>query len=179
MSTERLAMRRERTAIRANSAGMPSPKMARRVGMAPSTVRLPIRRVEAASLAWPLQDCRDGRGWQPGCSRRPRQGHRRHSGPDRASVHRRIWRYITRHGRPACCDASAPVLVATGLGPAARSALLRSDLLQQATLQIEHDASRPRAAGPRRLAFGPIDCGSELCRHRVLRRERLLRAQPR
>src|ERR1700731_4544745 len=56
MPTERLAMRRVRDVIRRSSAGRPGREIARRVGVAPSTVRLTIRRFEAAGLAWPLPD---------------------------------------------------------------------------------------------------------------------------
>ena len=86
MPTERLAMRHVRDVIRLKSAGMPVREIARRVGAAPSTVRLTIRRVEAAGLSWPLSDdvtdavlesrlfARAGSG--------SRQGHRRQAEPD-------------------------------------------------------------------------------------------------
>ncbi len=45
-------MRHVRDVIRMKAAGMPSREIARRVGAAPSTVRLTIRRFEAAGLAW-------------------------------------------------------------------------------------------------------------------------------
>src|SRR6202049_1710622 len=54
MPTERLAMRHVRDVIRLKSAGMPTREIARRVGTAPSTVRLTIRRFEASGLSWPL-----------------------------------------------------------------------------------------------------------------------------
>ena len=56
MPTERLAMRRVRDVIRMKAAGLPSREIARRMGAAPSTVRLTIRRFEAAGLSWPLPD---------------------------------------------------------------------------------------------------------------------------
>src|SRR5260221_12211001 len=56
MPTERLAMRHVRDVIRLKSAGMPIREIARRMGTAPSTVRLTIRRFEAAGLSWPLYD---------------------------------------------------------------------------------------------------------------------------
>jgi transposase len=49
-------MRRVRDVIRMKAAGLPSREIARRVGAAPSTVRLAIRRFEAAGLTWPLPD---------------------------------------------------------------------------------------------------------------------------
>jgi hypothetical protein len=48
-------MRRVRDVIRMKAAGLPSREIARRVGAAPSTVRLAIRRFEAAGLTWPTQ----------------------------------------------------------------------------------------------------------------------------
>ncbi|WWP84445.1 helix-turn-helix domain-containing protein (plasmid) [Bradyrhizobium sp. 26S5] len=56
MPTERFAVRHVRDMIRLKSAGMPTREIARRVGTAPSTVRLTIRRFEAAGLTWPLPD---------------------------------------------------------------------------------------------------------------------------
>jgi transposase len=56
MPTERFAMRHVREVMRLKAAGMPSREIARRVGTAPSTVRLTIRRFEAAGLSWPLPD---------------------------------------------------------------------------------------------------------------------------
>ena len=49
-------MRHVRDVIRLKSAGMPTREIARRVGAALSTVRLTIRRFEAAGLTWPLPD---------------------------------------------------------------------------------------------------------------------------
>jgi len=49
-------MRHVRDVIRLKSAGMPTREIARRLGAAPSTVRLTIRRFEAAGLTWPLPD---------------------------------------------------------------------------------------------------------------------------
>jgi DNA-binding MarR family transcriptional regulator len=49
-------MRRVRDVIRMKAAGLPSREIARRMGAAPSTVRLTIRRFEAAGLSWPLPD---------------------------------------------------------------------------------------------------------------------------
>src|ERR1700731_1568936 len=98
MATERLAMRHVRDVIRLKSAGMPTREIARRVGTAPSTVRLTIRRFEAAGLTWPLpDDVTDavlearlfaGVGAGPGI----RRGHRRQAEPDWAAVHRELRR---------------------------------------------------------------------------------------
>src|SRR5450631_2353177 len=98
MPTERLAMRHVRDVIRLKSAGMPIREIARRMGTAPSTVRLTIRRFEAAELTWPLSDdITDAElearlfasaGAGPGT----RRGHRRQAEPDWAAVHRELRR---------------------------------------------------------------------------------------
>ncbi len=89
-------MRRVCDVIRMKAAGLPSREIARRMGAAPSTVRLIIRRFEAAGLSWPLPDeltdaalearllAKTGNG--------NRQGHRRIAEPDRATVHRELKR---------------------------------------------------------------------------------------
>jgi IS30 family transposase len=56
MPTEKLAMRHVRDVMRLKAAGMPSREIARRVGSAPSTERLTIRRFELSGLAWSLPD---------------------------------------------------------------------------------------------------------------------------
>src|SRR5229473_729908 len=98
MPTERLAMRHVRDVIRLKSAGMSTREIARRLGTAPSTVRLTIRRFEAAGLTWPLPDdvtdavlevrlfANAGAG--PGT----RRGQRRQTEPDWAAVHRELRR---------------------------------------------------------------------------------------
>jgi IS30 family transposase len=54
MPSERIAMRQVRDVMRLKSAGMASREIARRLGVAPSTVRLTLQRVEAANtgLGW-------------------------------------------------------------------------------------------------------------------------------
>ena len=91
-------MRHVRDVIRLKSAGMPTREIARRVGTAPSTVRLTIRRFEAAGLTWPLpDDVTDAvlevrlfasAGAGPGT----RRGQRRQTEPDWAAVHRELRR---------------------------------------------------------------------------------------
>jgi transposase len=91
-------MRHVRDVMRLKSAGMPIREIARRVGTAPSTVRLTIRRFEAAGLTWPLvDDITDtelearlfaSAGAGPGT----RRGHRRQAEPDWSAVHRELKR---------------------------------------------------------------------------------------
>ncbi|MGF6429944.1 transposase [Bradyrhizobium elkanii] len=96
MPTERLAMRRVRDVIRMKAAGLPSREIARRVGAAPSTVRLTIRRFEATGLAWPLPDELTDAGLEARLFAKTghgsRHGHRRVVEPDWAAVHRELKR---------------------------------------------------------------------------------------
>lgn len=110
MPMDRMPMRQVRDCVRLKNAGMSTREIARRVGVASSTVRLTLRRCEAAGIAWPLDaDLTDAvleqrlfanSGVKP--------GHRRHEEPDWAGVHREMKRkhvtvsilweeYIERH----------------------------------------------------------------------------------
>lgn len=89
-------MRHVRDVMRMKSAGMLSREIARRVGAAPSTVRLTIRRFEASGLSWPLPDdvtdavlesqlfAKAGGG--------TRRARRRQAEPDWAAVYRELRR---------------------------------------------------------------------------------------
>jgi transposase len=91
-------MRHVRDVMRLKSAGMPSREIARRVGTAASTVRLTIRRFEAAGLSWPLSDdvtdtLLEARLFaNAGAGPGTRRGHRRQAEPDWAAVHRELRR---------------------------------------------------------------------------------------
>jgi len=54
MPAERIAMRQVRDVLRLNAAGVSGNEIARRVGVAPSTVRLTLKRLAAAGFGWPL-----------------------------------------------------------------------------------------------------------------------------
>ena len=54
MPAERIAMRQVRDVLRLKAAGVSGNEIARRVGVAPSTVRLTLKRLAAAGLSWPL-----------------------------------------------------------------------------------------------------------------------------
>ena len=57
MPAERTTMRRVREVLRLKFVGgVPTREIARRIGVAPSTVRAIIRRFQAAGLSWPLPD---------------------------------------------------------------------------------------------------------------------------
>jgi len=49
-------MRQVRDIVRLKSAGVTLREIARRIGVAPSTVRLTLQRLVAAGLNWPLPD---------------------------------------------------------------------------------------------------------------------------
>src|SRR5579859_918784 len=95
MPAERVSMRQAREIIRLKfSAGLPTREIARRVGLAPSTVRETLKRWESAELSWPLPT-----GVSDGdlelalyANRRSKRGHRRHTEPDWAVVHRELKR---------------------------------------------------------------------------------------
>jgi transposase len=94
MPMGRLAMRHVRDVMRLRAAGLSIREIGRRVGAVPSTVRLTIRRYEAAGLGWPLaDDITDavleerlfaGAGTKP--------GQRRRAEPDWAAIHRELKR---------------------------------------------------------------------------------------
>ena len=54
MPAGRTTIRRVREVLRLN--GVPTREIARRIGVAPSTVRTTIKRLQAANLGWPLPD---------------------------------------------------------------------------------------------------------------------------
>jgi transposase len=94
MPMERMSMRHVRECLRLKSAGISTREIARRVGVASSTVRLTLRRCEAAGIACPLdagltdavleQLLFANAGVKP--------GHRRHAEPDWAVLHREMRR---------------------------------------------------------------------------------------
>jgi transposase len=74
--------------------GLPTREIARRIGVAPSTIRTTIRRFQAAGLIWPLPNevsdtALEARLFPEAGTK---QGHRRQSEPDWASIHRELKR---------------------------------------------------------------------------------------
>jgi transposase len=94
MPAERIAMRQVRDVLRLNAAGVPGNEIARRVGVAPSTVRLTLKRLAAAGLGWPLStELTDAAlEAQLFTAAGKKQGHRRRTEPDWAAVHRELKR---------------------------------------------------------------------------------------
>ena len=110
MPAGRVSMRHVREILRLGSAGISKHEIARRTGLAPSTVRETLKRFEATGLVWPLpDDVTDGdleaRLYKNAGTK---QGHRRQVEPDWAVIHRELKRkhvtlsilwdeYIERH----------------------------------------------------------------------------------
>src|SRR6202048_989012 len=95
MPAERVAMRQAREIIHLKfSACVPRAKIARRLGIAASTVRETLRRLESTGLNWPLpDDMTDGKlETALYTNRGTKQGHRRHAEPDWPTVHRELKR---------------------------------------------------------------------------------------
>jgi len=95
MPTERVAMRRVREMLRLTlDAGLPLSETARRMGIARSTLREMVRRVERSGLPWPLPldlsdaDLEDRLYGEAGS----KQGHRRRPEPDWAALNRELKR---------------------------------------------------------------------------------------
>ena len=110
MPAERIAMRQVRDVLRLTAAGVGSNEIARRVGVAPSTVRLTLKRLAVVGLSWPLPaELTDAAlEAQLFTAVGTKQGHRRRAEPDWAALHRELKRkhvtlqilwdeYIERH----------------------------------------------------------------------------------
>src|ERR1700704_5365859 len=110
MPAERIAMRQVRDVLRLTAAGVSANEIARRVGLASSTVRLTLKRLAVAGLGWPLPaELTDAAlEAQLFTAVGKKQGHRRRAEPDWAAVHRELKRkhvtlqilwdeYIDRH----------------------------------------------------------------------------------
>ena len=103
-------MRRVRDVLRLRTAGIGLNEIARRVGVAPSTVRLTLQRLASAGLSWPLPTAMTDGALEAAlfAAVGTKQGHRRHLEPDWAEIHRELKRkhvtlamlwdeYIERH----------------------------------------------------------------------------------
>src|SRR3954469_7860545 len=92
MPAERIAMRQVRDVLRLNAAGVSGNEIARRVGVASSTVRLTLKRLAAAGLGWPLPAELTDAALEARLftAAGKKQGHRRRAEPDWAAVHREL-----------------------------------------------------------------------------------------
>ncbi len=87
-------MRRVREVLRLGFSGISKHEIARRTGLAPSTVRETIERFEVAGLGWPLPDSVTDGELEARLYKNAgaKQGHRRHAEPDWAAIHRELRR---------------------------------------------------------------------------------------
>jgi transposase len=95
MPAERTTMRQVREVLRLKFVGgVPTREIARRIGVAPSTVRTTIRRFQAAGLSWPLPDEMTDAALEARLfpEAGTRQGHRRQTEPDWPGIHRELKR---------------------------------------------------------------------------------------
>src|ERR1700741_3428758 len=95
MPAERTTMRHVREVLRLKFVGgVPTREIARRMGVAASTVRATVKRFQAAGLSWPLPEeltdaALEARLFPDAGTK---QGHRRQVEPDWASIHRELKR---------------------------------------------------------------------------------------
>ena len=85
MPAERVAMRLAREIIRLKfSASVPTREIARRLGLAPSTVRKMLKRFKSGGLGWPLPEGMGDEELEAAlyANHRGKRGHRLHSEPD-------------------------------------------------------------------------------------------------
>ena len=95
MPAERVTMRQAREIIRLKfSAAVATREIARRLRVAPSTVRETLKRVESAGLAWPLPEGLSDGDLEAAlyANRRSKRGHRRLPEPDWPAIHRELKR---------------------------------------------------------------------------------------
>lgn len=94
MPAERVGMRQAREIIRLKFSSVATREIARRLGLAPSTVRETLKRAESAGLCWPLPEGLNDGALEAAlyASRRSKRGHRRIAEPDWAAVHREMKR---------------------------------------------------------------------------------------
>src|SRR5580693_3482110 len=94
MPAERTTMRQVREVLRLRTAGLGLNEIARRVGVAPSTVRLTLKRLASAGLSWPLPAEMTDTALEAAlfAAAGTKQGHRRHVEPDWAEIHRELKR---------------------------------------------------------------------------------------
>ena len=95
MPAERVTMRHAREIIRLKfSASVPTREIARRLGVAPSTVRETLKRFDSAEVGWPLPDGMTDGALETAlyANRRSKRGHRLHAEPEWPTVHRELKR---------------------------------------------------------------------------------------
>src|SRR2546423_9444661 len=88
MPAERTRMRQVREVLRLTTAGVGLNEIARRVGVAPSTVRLTLKRLASAGLSWPFPGEMTDTALEAAlfAASGTKQGHRRRVEPDWAEI---------------------------------------------------------------------------------------------
>jgi transposase len=95
MPAERTTMRQVREVLRLKFVGgVPTREIARRIGVAASTVRGTLKRFQAAGLSWPLPEDMSDTALEARlfADAGTKRGHRRQMEPDWASIHRELKR---------------------------------------------------------------------------------------
>src|SRR6202453_2979600 len=94
MPAERIGVAGAREIIRLKFSCVSTHEIARRLGLARSTVRETLKRADGAGLSWPLPEGMNDEALEaaPYASRRSKRGHRRIEEPDWADVHRELKR---------------------------------------------------------------------------------------
>ena len=95
MPAERVAMRDAREIIRLKfSAGVATREIARRLGVAPSTVRETLKRLSTSGLSWPVAEGLSEAELEAALygGRGSKRGHRLHAEPDWPAIHRELKR---------------------------------------------------------------------------------------
>ena len=95
MPAERVPMRHVREILRLTFSGdVAGREVARRLGIAPSTVRAVVERFRSSGLSWPLSDDISDGALEEQLYSTPgsKQGHRRHAEPDFSQIHRELKR---------------------------------------------------------------------------------------
>jgi transposase len=94
MPAERVAMRVVREVLRLTFAGMSKREVARRTGLAASTVRATMARFQSLGLSWPLPETVTDSELETRLYKNAgkKQGHRRSAEPDWAQLHRELKR---------------------------------------------------------------------------------------
>src|SRR6202167_4735013 len=94
MPAERVAMRVVREVLRLTFAGISKREVARRTGLASSTVRATIARFQSLGLIWPLPETLTDSELEAKLYKNAgkKQGHRRSAEPDWAILHRELKR---------------------------------------------------------------------------------------
>src|SRR5271165_465761 len=104
MPAERVPMRDAREIIRLKfSAGLATREIARRLGVAPSTVRETLRRLSMSGVSWPVAEGLSEAELEGALygGRGSKRGRRLHAELDWPAIHRELKRkHVTRRARP-------------------------------------------------------------------------------